>query len=87
MQKGPDDPLAVGDAGSFEQLAIRPNPEGHVIVTVPDVESLIEALAQERGRPLSEQELREVRASATSLVMSKSDASKLNALRAERSTQ
>ena len=85
--KTPNDPLEPGDTGAYEQLVARPNPNGHVIVTVPDADELIQALARDRGRPLTQDEADEVRSAATSLVMSKDDADKLQQLRVSRQPQ
>lgn len=85
--KAPTDPLEPGDTGAYGQLAVRPNPNGHVIVTVPDVSEILPVLARERGKPLTPAEIEEIRSAAPSLVMSRDDAEKFQKLRAARPRQ
>jgi len=85
--KAPTDPLEPGDTGAYGQLATRPNPNGHVIVSVPDVAEILPALARDRGKPLTPEEIEEVRLAAPSLVMNRDDAEQLKSLRAAKPKQ
>jgi acyl carrier protein len=83
--KGPNVPLALGDSGAYGELAIRPNPDGLTIVTIPDINDLIASIEQQSGRQLAAEEIKEFQAIAPSLVMSPKDAEELKKLRASRS--
>lgn len=83
--KGPKVSLALGDSGAYGELAIRPNPDGFTIVTIPDVNDLIASIEQQSGRQLTAEEIKEFQTIAPSLVMSPKDAEELKKLRASRS--
>lgn len=58
-------------------LAIRPNPDGHAIVFVPSLVSMLLAAEESSGRPLTEAEVLALRDRASAMVVPAESAARL----------
>jgi hypothetical protein len=72
-------PLREWEVGTFGELSRRSNPEGLVIVTVPDFEEMLPLLTQRAGRQFTADEIEAERHKASSMVMTLAAAEKMKA--------
>ena len=50
--------LQLGEVGEYGSLILRPNPHGFAVLTVPDFDSVVLPMLEERkGRKLTRQEI------------------------------
>lgn len=54
----------MGDAGSFEVLVRKPNPDNLALQYIPGIEALLSRGEQLKGAPLSEREIARIKAVA-----------------------
>jgi len=71
-------PLAAYDVGVYAELAVRPNPEGHAIVFVPALMSVLAVAEQDRGAPLTESDVLAIRDAAGAIAVPAAKAADLD---------
>jgi hypothetical protein len=76
--------LKLHEVGRFGELSGRPNPQNYVVLTVPDIDTLIPVLAKERGKPFTPEEVKEMKKNAASIVLTSTEAEKMRQARARR---
>lgn len=77
-------PIQLNEVGSYGDLTSRPNPNGLVVLTVPDFDAMVPFIEQERGHKLSADEIKVEHQRAPSIVLTKEQAEKMAAARAKR---
>lgn len=77
-------PIQLNEVGSYGDSTSRPNPNGLVVLTVPDFDAMLPFIEQERGHKLSAEEIKIEHQRAPSIVLTKEQAEKMAAARAKR---
>lgn len=77
-------PIQLNEVGSYGDLTSRPNPNGLVVLTVPDFHVMLPFIEKERGHKLSAEEIETEHQRAPSIVLTKEQAEKMAASRATR---
>lgn len=77
-------PIQLNEVGSYGDLISRPNPNGLIVLTVPDFETMVPFIEKERGHKLSADEIKNEHQRAPSIVLTKEQAEKMSAARARR---
>jgi hypothetical protein len=76
--------LKLYEVGRFGELSARPNPQNYVVLTVPDIDTLIPVLVKERGKRFTPEEVKEMRNNAASIVLTSSEAENMRQARERR---
>jgi hypothetical protein len=70
-------PLVAFDTGAYAELAARPNPDGHAIIFIPSLVSVLLAAEQANGGALSEAEVLSFRDRAGAMAVPAESADRL----------
>ena len=76
--------LKLHEVGRYSELSSRPNPQNFVILTVPDIDTLIAVLTKERGKRFTPEEIAEMKKNAASIVLTSAEAVKMKQARDKR---
>ncbi len=77
--------LQLYEVGEYGSLVLRPNPRGFAVLTVPDFDSVVlPMLEQRKGRKLTRQEIEIERGTAPAIVLMDSEADQMSASRKDR---
>jgi hypothetical protein len=71
------EPLALFDVSAYAEIAARPNPEGHAIVLVPSLASVLLAAERSNGAALEESQVLALRDGAEVMVVPQDSAARL----------
>jgi hypothetical protein len=80
----PNKPIEVYEVGDYGELTARPNPEGLVVLTVPDFAEMIPTIEKRLGHKLTESEIEQEREAAPAIVLTKEEAEKMTASRSRK---
>lgn len=81
---GPGAPLTAFDFGEYAELVVRPNPDGHAIMFIPSLVSVLLAAERSRGGPLGEAEVLSFRDRSGAMAVPADNARRLEAGRGYR---
>jgi hypothetical protein len=73
----PGAPLAAFDFGAYAELVARPNPDGHVVMFIPSLVSVLFTAERNRGGPLGEAEVLSFRDRAGAMAVPADNARRL----------
>lgn len=85
---GPDDgTLRESQVGPYGELSKRPNPNGYVLVFIPDFDVLLANMEQKLGRPMTAAERNELKARAAVIALPPAMAADMEQKQKERRNQ
>lgn len=77
-----DKPLELYEVGYYPELTARPNPSGYTVLQVPDFDTLIQAIENDRGQKFTSAEIEERRKEAPAIVLPPDEAAMMIASQA-----